>query len=184
MSSERMLEPPVPSTLVSIVLAPKRVDQRRLGVERIAGRVVVATARRRDVERRRLLLDRHLVDRRRARGRPALRNSVYVGASVCDGGLISRCAKKASTITIRIGNAALLKNLLITSVYGQAPRSRAPATSRISVPGCMNPQTGLKMREKAARRRFGPARSFRPPAYSFSGDDSARLRYRCPWSSP
>jgi hypothetical protein len=42
-----------------------------------------------------------------------VRNSPKSGASRGSGGLISRCAKKASTITIRIGNAALLKNRLI-----------------------------------------------------------------------
>jgi hypothetical protein len=40
-------------------------------------------------------------------------NSFQVGVSAGSFGLISRWAKKASTITIKIGNAALLKNRLI-----------------------------------------------------------------------
>ena len=41
------------------------------------------------------------------------RKSLKVGVFSLLGGLISRCAKNASTITIRIGNAALRKNRLI-----------------------------------------------------------------------
>jgi hypothetical protein len=43
-----------------------------------------------------------------------VRNCEYGGGSVRSPGLISFCAKNARTTTIRIGNAALLKNLLTT----------------------------------------------------------------------
>ena len=39
--------------------------------------------------------------------------SPYDGGCSCVPGLMSFCAKNASTTTIRIGNAALLKNLLM-----------------------------------------------------------------------
>ena len=41
------------------------------------------------------------------------RNSLRLGGFSSDGWLSSRCAKNASTITIRIGKAALRKNLLM-----------------------------------------------------------------------
>src|SRR5919198_4472389 len=41
-------------------------------------------------------------------------NASYVGVVSLDGPLISFCAKNASTITIRIGNAALRKKRLIS----------------------------------------------------------------------
>jgi hypothetical protein len=50
------------------------------------------------------------------------RSSLKVGVSFVLGGLISRCAKKASTITIRIGNAALLKNRLMGVIRAFGPR--------------------------------------------------------------
>ena len=42
MRIERKLEPPVPSTSVSMSLRCERVDQRLLGARRVAGRVLVA----------------------------------------------------------------------------------------------------------------------------------------------
>ena len=50
-----------------------------------------------------------------------VRKSEKLGGSSASGGLISRWAKNASTITIRIGNAALLKNLLIGMQRGFVP---------------------------------------------------------------
>ena len=82
----------------------------------------------------------------------------YVGGVSEVGGLMSRCAKNASTTTIRIGKAALRKNRL-TSDHPPGTQLRlpgvgavklvdlahdrkglnSPANVRFSVPGCLSP---------------------------------------------
>jgi hypothetical protein len=54
-----------------------------------------------------------------------VRNSEYAGGSVLSPGLISFWAKKARTTTMRIGNAALLKNLLKPKTCLRVKRKRS-----------------------------------------------------------
>ena len=83
MSSERKLEPPVPSTLVSISWRRERLTSEACGVGRVAGRVLVAV-RLGDLHGLGLLLEGDRVDRGRAVSRSD-RDELVVGRRLLRG---------------------------------------------------------------------------------------------------
>ncbi len=60
-------------------------------------------------------------------------NSLKIGGFSSDGLLSSRCAKNASTITIRIGKAALRKNRLMAD---QSTRAATGVAGTHRIDGC------------------------------------------------
>src|SRR5213080_3535423 len=83
-----------------------------------------------------------------------VRNCPKSGFLVSPLGLIRRWAKNASTTTMRMGKAALLKNLLMTYPGRDQRRSGERRAGRPSLPWAIRPPRGSVPRYGAAEHGF------------------------------